>query len=264
MGIIKHSDGAHWYQKDGSPQYDADLRVARKVLLYPSVTTIDKAWFANTFLERWKLDQLVQACVDNPRQPHESVEDYGQRVYEISNTKARVASEFGKKIHSVVENYPIVPGDALLVSYYDKYAQWHEKNIESVVESEGTVLDHSIGVAGRFDKLVVHRQYGLVMVDYKTQGVKKDKKDRKVPVFYESWIRQLGFYANAKAKQNGSARPRCLSVVIDSTEVSDPYENLWTEEEQQSGLEDFTYAAFGWFKRKHYWPIGQWNPKNVL
>ncbi len=266
MGVIKFDSACHWYRQNGAAAYDADLRVARKEYLYPSVTTIDKQWFANPFLENWKSEQLVLACIDNPRQPHESAESYGQRVYEASTTKTRVAAEFGKGVHSVVEQYPKSPSDGEFIPWFDQYSAWHEKNISEVIASEGTVLDHDIGVAGRFDRLVIHKEHGIVMLDYKTQGVKVDDKERKKPAFYEAWIRQLAFYSSAALKRRlVDTKPRCMSLVIDSKEASPPYEKLWTEEEQQGGLEDFTFAAYGWFKRKKFWPTKtQWKPYDIL
>lgn len=266
--IIKFDHGSHWYSSDGTPNHDADLRVARKQGLYPSVTSIEKAWFANSFLEQWKANQLVIACVENQRQPHESISEYAQRVYEISTTKSRVASEFGKKIHSMVEDYPSHPEDSEVVAYYDSYARWHNKNVLSVVESEGVVLDHTMGIAGRFDKVILHSSYGLTMMDVKTQNVKKDEKGRKKPAFYDSWARQLAFYAHCKAIE-AIGQPielsACLSLVIDSNEPDEPFEKLWTKEEINGALEDFIFASYGWFKRKKFWPTKtQWNPCDYI
>lgn len=271
MGLIKFSEAAHWYGQDGSAQYDADLRVARKELLYPSVTTIDKAWFANTFLEMWKMDQLVLACVNNPRQPHESPEEYAQRLYELSNSKARVAADFGTLVHKMVDEYPnssetVVSHNTELIPYYSEFDSWYKQEILATIASEGTVLDHVIGVAGRFDRLVEYRNLGTAMVDFKTQGVKVDKKGIKKPVFYESWVRQLGFYSYAAQRSDMCQElPMCVSVIIDSTAPSQPYTKIWTREEQLSGYEDFVYAAYGWFKRKKFWPTKtQWKPPMVL
>src|SRR5436190_1523223 len=112
MALIRSSEGGHWYGKDGAPRHDADLRVARKQLLYPSVTTIDKAVFKNEFLDKWLRDQILIAAGQNPRMPHQSEKDYAQYIYDISQEKSKAASLFGKAVHDACEHYPDAPADA--------------------------------------------------------------------------------------------------------------------------------------------------------
>ena len=83
---VKTSASGHWYQcraGDAKPQHDADLRVARKEFLYPSVTSIDKDSFVNPGLDRWKMNEVLSAAAETYKQPHESVEDYCQRIYDL-------------------------------------------------------------------------------------------------------------------------------------------------------------------------------------
>lgn len=263
--MIKFQTGCHWYSRGGEAQHDADLRVARKEFLYPSVTTIDKDTFKNDFLDKWKMNELAAAAATTFKQAHESEEDYAQRIYEASLEKARIASEFGKEIHDAIEHYPQMPLDARLHPWLDKFGEWHEANVGEVVERESVLLDHDIGVAGRCDGVFIGKgKYDgkLILCDYKTQNVKKDDKGRSKASFYESWPRQLGFYACAYSKKKWLLPqiPTCLSVVLDSNEAAPPFVREWTLEEVRKHHQDFVVGAWLWFRKKKYWPIGEWMP----
>jgi hypothetical protein len=255
--LIKFESGAHWYDKDGNAQHDADLRVARKQKLYPSPTSIDKDEFKNDFLDRWKMNQLVIAACDNPRMDEESPSDYAQRIYELSLNKARTAAEFGKRVHKAIEQYPVLPSQDL-IKHFKNFQVWYEANIRLIHKAERVVVDHDLGVAGTVD--FVGDGLGLldgrVVVDYKTQDVKTDEKGRKKPNFYDSWARQLAFYATADAKENNlfPKLPHCVSLIIDSNPEAEIYAKLWSPDEIRSAYEDFVIASYRWFKRKSYWP----------
>lgn len=261
--LFKGTDSTHFYTKSGDPRHDADLRVARKELLLPSPTSIDKSQFVNAFLERWKKEQVVIACVENPRMPHESLEQYAERVEELSNTKSREASEFGGKVHGVCEKYPLMPIDGVLMPYYDRLHEWHQEWVAEVIETESVLIDLDIGVAGRTDLIAVMKDpsLGRAVVDFKTQNLKPDDKGRKKPNFYPSWIRQLSFYGGADSKKNARwpQLPTLINVVIDSTEASKFYTKVWAKEEALDAYNDFVIAANNWCRDRGYWPCGKWD-----
>jgi len=257
--VIKFGSAAHWYNKDGEGKHDATLTDARKLLLYPSVTTIDKDIFKNDFLDRWKMNELAKAAASTFKQLHESEEDYANRIYEISLGKGNTAADFGKEIHDAIEHYPQLPLNTSLHPWIDRFGRWFDANVEEVIHRERVVLDHDLGVAGRCD--FIGLQKGRVIIpDWKTQNVKKDEKGRKKPVFYPSWPRQLGFYAVAFAKETRTfpSIPKCISVVIDSNEPDDPFVREWSDDEIKNAYKDFVVGAWLWFngsgKRKPYWP----------
>jgi hypothetical protein len=263
--VIRFESNHHWYGKDGKPQHDADLRVARKQFLYPSCTTIDRDVFKNDFLDKWKLEQVVIAASESFRQPHEQPEDYANRIYEQSLDKSKVASTFGKKIHKAIEKFPERPVEQELIPWIDKFGEWYEGVVESVLFRERTLLDHDIGVAGQCDCIAIGKgafQGQVIIPDWKTQGVKKDKKGNKAPAFYDSWPRQLGYYAVAYAKESGlfPDLPTCISVIWDSTEASPPYVKVWGKEEIIDNYKDFVCGAYLWMSKRDYWPVGRWTP----
>lgn len=262
--MIKFENNAHWYSQTREAHHDADLRVARKKLLFPSTTTVDKDVFKNDFLDRWKYNQLVEAAANNFKQPHETNEDYANRLYELSRYKATTAADFGKEIHNAIEKYPAYPQDPRLHPWIDQFGEWYNAHVESPLEREYILLDYDIGVAGCCDFIGVGKgpfAGRLVIPDWKTQDVKVDKKGRKSPAFYESWPRQLGFYAVAWAKKHGTFPdlPICLSAIIDSNEPSPPYVKVWGKEEILDNYYDFVAGAYLWFSKRNYWPVGKWS-----
>lgn len=260
MSLIRFGEqSSHWYFPDGKARHDVDLRVARKEILFPSVTSIDKDQFVNPGLDKWKMNELVAACLENPRQPHESPEDYASRVYELSQNKSNIASEFGNEIHDAIDKYPLEPKPKL-APWIDRFRPWYEANVAEDLGKELTYVDPEIGVAGRTDRIIIHKVHGRSVCDWKSQGIKPDKKGKKAPLYYPSWVRQLAFYASCDAKETGiwPDFPTCISVVIDSTEPSDPYTKVWKKEEIKDAYKSFVVATWMWCDKRSYWPCGKW------
>lgn len=267
---IKFDKGSHWYGRDGAPRHSADLRVARKELLYPSVTSLDKLVFKNEFLDNWKIEQVVLAAVQHPKQPHEDDETYSNRIYQLSLDKPRDAADFGTTIHDAIEKYPAQPTSELL-PWFSRYHDWHQSNILEVIASEKIVVDHDIGVAGKCDRIAILKDGRTAVIDYKTQGIKLDDKgNKKAPQYYESWPRQLAFYAVSLAKETKTfpdSIPACVSLVFDSLSPETPLGvKFWDPGEIKFSYRQFCCGAYLWFagntKRKAYWPTGKpWQPE---
>lgn len=272
MSNIRLDTGAHWYLRDGTPKHggskDYDLRDARKDNAYPSVTSVDKDTFKNIALENYKTLQLLDAASNHARQPHETVEDYQQRLYDLSREHASAAADFGNDIHKCADHYPNLPLDPNLLPYFNHYAKWHEANILETVYSECSLTDHSLGVGGRCDRIAIHKELGRCIIDIKTQGVKKSKAGIKKPAFYDSWVRQLAFYGGCDAKLASywPRMPACISVVIDSTEPDEPFIKVWTKDEVREAWKDFSIAVYQWMKKRKYWPAldGEFNVQTNL
>lgn len=262
MQLIKHQESSHWYQyqPDGTvvPQYDATLREARKQNLFISPTSIEKDIMANPQLTRWIKNEIAKAFVLNPRIPGETDENYATRCLLASDSVSKEARERGTRFHTMAENYPAAPTDEELAQPYLYFKEWYTKEFgDNMGESELMLADPAIGVAGRTDRIVAHPVYGPMVLDFKTQSVKKS------PTFYDSFPRQLSFYAKAYAKQKGlDATPRIMSVLIDTNNNGIIHTKLYTQQEQQDAYREFLCLVWLWCRSKDYWPGkgGKWEP----
>lgn len=115
IAVLKDSFAAqsgHWYRPDGTPAYEIEgangktrpttLRDARKLNLYPSVTTILKA-AAAPGLERWKIGNAILAALTLPRNDGETDESYIDRIVRDSEETAKRARDTGTDIHAAIE-----------------------------------------------------------------------------------------------------------------------------------------------------------------
>jgi len=106
------AESGHWYEKDGTPRYtligangkerNTTLRDARKMNLFPSVTTVI-ACAAQPQLEKWKRNQVLMAALTLPRNDGESEVEWIARVEEDWQQEGRAAAERGTQIHAAVE-----------------------------------------------------------------------------------------------------------------------------------------------------------------
>ena len=256
QNFVKEETSAHWYKvmPDGSvvEQHDADLRRARKEKLFPSPTSIEKEVRANPVLSRWIKNQVAKAFVNNPRLEGEDDQPYAERILKLADGVRDNAADLGTRIHAAIENDGT--SDPAILPFYEAYLPWHADNIETTIGSEVKLADETIGVAGKVDRIVQHKQHGLVILDYKTKKVRDGKAE-----FYDSFSRQLSFYAGAYRRMHG-VLPRIMSVVIDSKNPSRPYDKLYSMEEQQEAYIEFLSHVWLWCSSKDYWPAGKWNP----
>ena len=253
--IIRTEESSHWYEPDGTPAYTrttaagderpTTLRDARKEGLLPSVTTV-LGILKNPMLEKWKLENILTAALTLPRIEGETVTDFARRAALDASSVGRNAAGFGTIMHAAAESWarhgqwvrdPVVDG------HMAHFTKWWTASIVRVVSIEQSVVGKE-GYAGKFDLLAEHEAHGLVLVDFKTQNVKKGK-----PGFYESWVRQLAAYRHASGRACG-----LLSLVIDSNTPSAPVEHLWSAEEAEDGLQTFLLATQLWQRINGYYP----------
>lgn len=82
----------------------ATLRDARKLGLYPGVTSIIKC-AAAPGLEKWKQDQVLMSALTLPRIEGETSEQLCQRILADSGEQARKAREKGTEIHAAIQGH---------------------------------------------------------------------------------------------------------------------------------------------------------------
>jgi len=238
----------HWYHRspDGTvtSRYDADLRVARKENLYPSVTTVEKQIRANGQLGQWITRETIKACCEYPKFDFEDMKDYVARIEKASGKIAETAADFGTRLHDALEWYPQIPMDPQIQPYFDKYAVWHEANILETISSETMLANPLIGVAGKMDKLVVHKDHGRVLVDFKGLDMETD-----IPT-PSGWTKmkdlQVGHYVYGStgnpvmvtAKSQTHHR-KCYKIKFcDGSSIVCDNVHLWTVHHGRSGKEN--------------------------
>jgi hypothetical protein len=250
---------SHWYQlgTDGNltPQHDYTLRDARKHKAFPSITTILKER-ANPMLDMWKMNQLFDAVVNNPKSVNETEEQYKDRIGEIAGKKGKDAADFGTRLHDALDQYPQLPLEHDLRPFVEKFGPEYDKRIKTRLASEIMLHDPYTGVAGRTDLVADTYEWGVAIIDYKTSKFKNGKAS-----FWDSYKVQLAFYAKCYQMKMGlSEPPAIINVGINSLEPDVPQWQVYTAEEQRQAYAEYLAIAFLWFSTKNYWPTGDHTP----
>jgi len=236
----------HWYDSDSNPRHDCTLRDARKLGLYPSVTSILNT-MASPQLESWKINQAIMAALTLPRMPGEDDQQFMARVLDDSKQHTKKAADIGNQLHDYAENFykkiPVkdVAGYELDCSYL---REWIGNNLgEGIAEDQFT--NNEYGFAGKQDwaGLLKNGKYGHV--DYKSQNVKPGNK----PVYYSKWCQQLAAYGK------GDPDAVYISVVIGSNKDNQFIQSYeWTHDEIQTGWKIFKHLLAIWMLDRNYDP----------
>jgi hypothetical protein len=254
---LVHSDQAgHWYKADGESAHtvlgkngnfrNTTVADARKMLLYPSVTSIlsilDKPQLTN-----WKIEQGIMACLTLPKEENETLEEYAKRVVKDSKESTSKAAEHGTRMHEQAEN--ILMGrptckDEDLQPYIETFKKWSDANIEKTYWCEKGLV--GAGYAGRCDAYVRLRNVGDAIIDLKNRKVKTG-----IP-FFDTDCAQLWAYRSASENPKAA----CVSVVLASNDPTKLMTKVWDEDElYQAGIA-FCAMQKVWAWVKQYTPPG--------
>lgn len=266
MKLYTPPTNSHWYSQAGEPMHDADLRVARKMNLLPSVTTVQRA-AAKPALDSWKMTQAVLAALTLPRLDGEPDDVFAKRVVTDSGREAQDAADWGTRMHEVCALSLAMCNDEgmrtemehaafryNLDNHAKAFDKWRYENVSVLVSSE-IVVTHRAGYAGRLDARVMLASLvggGHAVIDFKGRGV----KDGKV-AWYPEQVQQLAAY-RAAAVDCGLGEPtdKLISVIIDRNEPV-IYAKVWTEEEARQGERQFMALLAYWQEINKYWPNQQ-------
>lgn len=254
--LITPKNDSHLYTANGEAMHTiigkngkrrkTTLADARKLNLFFSVTSILKL-IHNPFLESWKINTAILAARTLPKKDNESEEEFVTRVIEDYGSTSRLAMEFGSSIHNDIERINLGKAalNAKIAEYIEKYIEWKEERIGKVLAAEQVVVNHDHGYAGTLDLHAVHKVHGPVVIDFKTQAIRQGRE----PNFYENFPLQLAAYRECLPD-----KPRCLSVVINSTSPELPHEKLWNEEAIENSWLQFFHANRLFQLKKNYKP----------
>jgi hypothetical protein len=241
------TESSHYYMATGESCH-GDLRSARKVGAYPSVTTIlGAAGPQKGGLINWQVEQAMASSLTLPPIEGESLADFAKRAVLDSRKEVEAAAARGTHIHSLAEM--IInreePG-ALVTGYEEHYAglkEWRECCVSKVHASETVLVNEAEGYAGRVD-LIADIHGVIEVVDFKTRKL----KDKKTPA-YETDILQLSAYAYAFTDE-GMA---CRNILIDPV-TGQLAEVRYTAEQVHKAFEAFTSICKVWRWLKKYDP----------
>jgi len=254
------SESGHWYDKNGTPAYtqpnkskpgeerNTTLRDAKKLELVPSVTTVMKLE-AKPGLERWKMNQVILACLTLPRIESEGVDEFEKRIWIDANEHAKVARENGTRIHGILENYykggHTEPGDmetvvAPVLRAIKKHFGLQEWEAEKSFSSPG-------GYGGKVD---LHSKD--VVIDFKTKEFTEDK----LPGVFPEQKKQLSAYANGLGlcdwQGDNLTFPRCANVFVSVSVPGLVHVVEHKQKDLQHAFDCFLAQLIWWQKEKKY------------
>ena len=168
------SDSGHFYAPDGSPCYTikgangnerpTTLRDARKLNLYPSVTTITKC-AAAPGLVNWMVDQAILSALTLPRRPGETEDSWLARVKHDSKETARKAADRGTKIHGALEKHFLgIPPDEDMFPHVKAVTTNLQLWFGDVKWDAERSFAHPLGFGGKCD---LHAKAERIVVDFK-------------------------------------------------------------------------------------------------
>jgi len=246
--IIQQDQSSHWYAQDGAPRYEATLREARKEQLLPSPTSI-LGLIKSEGLETWKQEQLLLSTLTLPRLMCETDDEFAKRAIQDAKQTTKAAAELGTRIHHGVESILAGRNFDHDLPQLEVFKDWAATHVTGYDWLERVQVNLDLGVAGRADGLVTLKDHGPVLVDWKSQMVKQNKRGVYTPRFYEKWPMQLAFYAYCEM-----VPPTIASVVINTNAASEPWIKVWTDEERDAAWDAFQHTAALWFHLKKYKP----------
>jgi hypothetical protein len=241
------AESSHYYMATGESCH-GDLRSARKVGAYPSVTTIlAAAGPSKTGLMNWKEEQAILSALSLPRESGETDADFAKRVVLDSRKEVEAAAARGTHIHSLAEILinGEEPGELVngYKTHFESLKEWHSCCVTKVHASESVMVNEAEGYAGRVD-LIADIHGVIEVVDFKTRKL----KDKKTPT-YETDILQLSAYAYAFTDE-GMA---CRNILIDPV-TGQLAEVRYTAEQVHKAFEAFTSICKVWRWLKKYDP----------
>jgi len=248
------SSGQHWYTLTGEACHvqpngkSTTLREARKQHLVPSVSGV-LGMIEKPHLTKWKCDQMVKQCIDNPHGAGESVKDYINRIHGYAKIDQHKILDFGNRVHKAIEDFNLgkydESKDPEIWPWLETYIRWAQNRVIRVTAAEKTVVSKRWGFGGTIDLIAeVRGVRGLTLIDYKTQEYTGKKPD-----FRDSYCHQLAAY-----RKTMRPNPQCISLVINRSTPLPIAEKIWSPKELQRGWRLFQAANALWQEEKKYEP----------
>ncbi len=236
----------HWYNKEGNAQYEVEradkkglrattLADARKLNLVPSVTTI-LGIIDKPMLTRWKINEVLEACMDKPYNGQVEVE-YKAQILGQSEKKGKNAANRGNEIHNALEQF--YSGGLLdeeLESYCRPVIELLEKEFGIIKWEPELSFSHSSGFGGKCD-LQFKGGNGTIL-DFKTKSAEDFSKVKP----YQEHCMQLVAY------REGFNLPKaeCFNLFISANQPGKLLLHKWSAEDCTRNWEMFKHILEYW------------------
>jgi hypothetical protein len=226
MAVLSKSKvpSGHWYRPDGTPVHKlptpdgkgerpTTIRAAKRLGLYPSVTSIlsilAKPGWRSGNSTRWRWPR----CARPRRRGIRGV--LVQRVRNAAFEQVEQAADLGTMIHAALElamaGEPY-PDD--LRPYVEPVMAWKQQTGIEIIDREIRLVNKQHGFAGTADVLFRYGRNGIGILDYKTR---KTKPGEEVTA-YDNQAMQLAAYGATYWGEENVGRLLAANVFISTTE----------------------------------------------
>lgn len=272
------NDSSHWYDAQGNachtqkcgpkaknPTRPTTIRDARKIGLFPSVTSI-LGILEKKQLERWKFRQITDWCAWNLGNSGEDTESYFNRAIDGAFQKVQDAADVGTRIHAILEGYhngqDYDREETLILPEYGPVQAhvviqpilfWFDKHVKNVYATEKVLVNKRVGFAGTADLLCETNDGKLACIDFKTRKTQPGKPCEP----YDGQPMQIAAYAKTAFGAEsafGVADITGCNLFISTTEPGRIADRWYTERELKSEYKAFCHVVEVWKHLKQYDP----------
>lgn len=270
----------HWYTRDGDPMHEVKdakgnprpttLRDARKLGLFPSVTTINKATGGSPQLTDWIVNQALLSALNHPggvpnfhnaaRDPvsdkDQKVKDFLQWCREDSYKQVRDKAELGNAIHDALNKSFVDPDDvpAHFLAHVNAVRSLLARHFgeDRVWIPERTFACPGEGFGGSID-LDSDEGDVPVLVDFKCKEFDEGKPVKSM--IFDEHVQQLGGYRIARTSKNPKyANARCVNVIVSTSVPGLAVMHEHSAEDMERGEQMFRATLAFWRAKNKYFP----------
>lgn len=250
----------------GSGMTKTTIRHARKLGLYPSVTSI-LGTLAKPQLERWKFRQITDAAYDErtdyvmPMRQGVTKDEYYSEIVDRAFQQVTDAADAGSLIHNGLEEMmqgfdvdmdrgvylPALEKTFPLSTFLNPVKRFMEENEVEGLFFEKAIVNKEFGFAGMAD-LGIQCKHGIGVLDYKTRKTQPGKPCTP----YDGQPMQIAAYAGTEF--SAAAAPIGCNLYISTTEPGRVEASWYKADQIESEFNAFTHLVRVWQHIKSYNP----------
>ncbi len=265
-------DSQHWYTGDGEARHqmpmktkpgemrNTDIRDARKLGLFPSVTSIFKV-AAKPQLELWKMNRILEAAMANRPVNGENLESYANRMNTLGNKITNEAAKLGVYGHDAIDkSFEGTPVPPELKAIIDPFFKWKEETGIEITAREQVLVNAEAGYAGTVDVLFTwgkkgERVHNQGVLDFKFKNTIDDKTGKPKKIFVpDDYGMQIAAYGVAQYGEQWLDNPNAMAanVFLSTTEPGRMEVKKW--DNLRRHWDGFCALLNFWFYTKNHDP----------